>query len=281
MVRGATQLRQCVEHSSRQSPRFSIHRPHPFLHPTLPSPCPHPTPHTLRSPLWSRQTTDDEVPGSVGVALLEAGQTVLQVVWGCSTTPRDQLPMYSPDGQGVYQLCHGLVPGHTLTTFTAKESVPVEDAKGRKGTLVAPAALAPGGGGVVWRMQWAEGGGVDMVVIGSSAGTEATGSGTGTSGGGDGEGPGLLRVAATYHIDKQLDRVRVLNEVAVKHVPGCCATTGCCAPKKTNCGVGRAAFHRGPTAHVVGSVSAEQQPLLLGQLVTLNKQLVALQVRCP
>lgn len=183
------------------------------------------------SPLWSRQSTDDEVPGSVGVALLEAGQTVLQVVWGCSTTPRDQLPMYSPDGQGVYQLCHGLVPGHTLTAFTAKEALPVEDANGRKGSLVAPVALAAGaGGGVVWKLQWAEGGGGDLVVVGAGAaeGMSSTNS-PGNGGGGDsvlGETVGPLRVAATFHIDKQLDRVRVLNEVAVKHVPGCCATTG-------------------------------------------------------
>ena len=33
----------------------------------------------VRCPLWSKPRTDDEVPGSLGIALLEAGQTVLQV----------------------------------------------------------------------------------------------------------------------------------------------------------------------------------------------------------
>ena len=33
----------------------------------------------MRSPLWAKPSTDDEVPGSLGVALLEAGQTVVQV----------------------------------------------------------------------------------------------------------------------------------------------------------------------------------------------------------
>ncbi len=75
----------------------------------------------VRLPLWSKPSTDDEVPGSLGVALLEAGQTVLQVVWGCSSVPRDAVPMYSPDAKGQYQLCHGLVPGQPINMFTAKE----------------------------------------------------------------------------------------------------------------------------------------------------------------
>ena len=72
--------------------------------------------------------------------------------------------MYSPDAQGLYQLCHGIVPGQPLNAFTAKEGVPVEEAaSGRKGALVRPISVAmpddDGGApvSVVWRVAW-EGG---------------------------------------------------------------------------------------------------------------------------
>ena len=56
----------------------------------------------------------------------------LQVVWGCSAAPRDAVPMYSPDAQGVYPLCHGIVPGQPVNMFTAKEGVPVDTQDGRR-----------------------------------------------------------------------------------------------------------------------------------------------------
>ena len=98
------------------------------------------------------------------LSLLSSLWPPLKVVWGCSTSPRDSAPMYSPDAQGLYQLCHGIVPGQPLNAFTAKEGVPVEEAaSGRKGVLVRPISVAmpddDGGApvSVVWRVAW-EGG---------------------------------------------------------------------------------------------------------------------------
>lgn len=218
------------------------------------------------SPLWSRSTTDDEVPGSVGVALLEAGQTALTVVWGCSNAPRDQLPMYSPDSQGTYQLCHALMPGQLLNMWTAKEGVPVVDERGRHGELVTPVALVNDAPGVEWAVAW-QGGSTGKYTLNDRALVNDDVNGAG------------LRVSDTFHVEKQLDRIRLLNEVHIKHAPGCHQLGGCCGARRQNCNLGRAAFWKGPTAHVVGAMAPADQPLLLGQLVKLNKAVIDLQVR--
>ena len=133
----------------------------------------------VRSPLWTKPSTDDEVPGSLGVALLQAGQTVIQVIWGCSTSPRDIAPMYVPDNKGVYPLCHGIVPGQEVNVFTAKEGVPVEDVYGQKGALIRPVEVVfPVSAGegkmatralsIVWRVAW-EGGATTECKLGDRA----------------------------------------------------------------------------------------------------------------
>jgi hypothetical protein len=51
----------------------------------------------VRSPLWARPSTDDTVPGSLGVGCLDASQTALTVMWSRS---RGNPPsLYSPDAQ--------------------------------------------------------------------------------------------------------------------------------------------------------------------------------------
>ena len=51
----------------------------------------------VRSPLWSRPSTDDTVPGSLGVGCLDASQTALTVMWSRSRASPPSL--YSPDAQ--------------------------------------------------------------------------------------------------------------------------------------------------------------------------------------
>ena len=92
-----------------------------------------------------------------------------------------------------------------------------------------------------------------------------------------------LQVSHTFYTDNQIDRVRLLNEVASK--AKALGTSGSGIPVPTASSAhgsgsgggsgpsvgGRAAFWRGPSAHVVGAMPADCQPLLMGSLVKLNK----------
>lgn len=95
-----------------------------------------------RSPLWPRATTDDTVPGSLGLGFADAAQTALSVVWSRS---RDQeASLYSPDAMGLYPLCHGLLEGSPVTALCAKEGVMVEPGAGGQLTLMGAASSGPG-----------------------------------------------------------------------------------------------------------------------------------------
>jgi hypothetical protein len=76
----------------------------------------------VRSPLWQRPAADDNIPGSPGMAFLDATQSALQVAW---SRARGEQPFYYPDSLGLYPLCHGLQALTPLTVFTAKEGVQV------------------------------------------------------------------------------------------------------------------------------------------------------------
>jgi hypothetical protein len=221
----------------------------------------------VRSPLWSRTETDDEVPGSVGLALAEAGQTVLSVIWGSSCKPREagSMPCYSPDALGAYPLCHAIVPGSPVTLFTAKEGLPVEDpSSGLKGILWSPLGLSEDGAlGVRWRVIWKQGkGGRSSSMINKGGLVDECLLGDGIDGSGD-----VLVIPETFHVEKQLSRVKVLNEVSSRSNP--------LTPNLNH--LGRSSFWRGPTAQVVGAAPADDQPSLLGNAVRLNKAVVHLQ----
>ena len=101
--------------------------------------------------------------GAPGVGFLDAAQTALSVVWSRSRAAEPSV--YSPDAQGLYSLCHGLLGGSPVTQFNAKEGVLVEPGAGGQlqlqgvaangpGVLQAPLRMGPGNAGVVWRVKW-------------------------------------------------------------------------------------------------------------------------------
>ncbi len=60
----------------------------------------------VRSPLWSKPQTDDSVPGTPGLAFLDAAQADVSVVW---SRARDQAPsVYCPDAQVRGRTPHSL-----------------------------------------------------------------------------------------------------------------------------------------------------------------------------
>eukprot|EP00798_Chlamydomonas_sp_ICE-L_P024055 gene24055-9627_t len=223
----------------------------------------------VRSPLWSRPATDDTVPGAIGVAVLDASQTALQVQWSRSRSFVGHSPMYSPDGRGVYMLCHGIMNSQPVTLFTAKEGLTVEAGPGYlpepgvvtgSGTMLYPTRLAKGGRAVVWEVRW-EGGTVAEFTLGIDIPKAP-----------------LLLISANFMSDQQSDRPNILNEVTGLRQAG--AQGGVSYTPAANM-LGRSNFGKGAAALISGAAPLETQPLLVGQLVKINMLAMHLQPGSP